>query len=127
MAEFVLDASAILAIAFNEPGSELAMERMPRACVSAVNYSEVCAKMVDKGFDVREACDWLEAMRLDVIDFARPEAKLAAALRETKSLRRISFADRACISLASREGATAVSTDRAWAELDLPCPVELIR
>lgn len=127
MAEFVLDASAILAIAFSEPGAETAILRMPTACVSAVNYSEACAKMIDKGFGPSEALIHLDALGLEIIDFSKPEAARAAALRENMHWRHISFADRACISLAAREGATAVTTDRAWADLDLPCPVELIR
>ncbi|MEX0955497.1 MAG: type II toxin-antitoxin system VapC family toxin [Rhizobiaceae bacterium] len=127
MAEFVFDASAILAIAFKEPGAEIAVARMPAACVSAVNYSEAYAKMIDKGFGAVEAHSWLEALRLEVLGFAKPDAASAARLRETAVWRRISFADRACISLAAREGATAVTTDRIWSKLDLPCPVELIR
>jgi PIN domain nuclease of toxin-antitoxin system len=127
MAEFVFDASAILAIAFREPGAEVAVARMAAACVSAVNYSEAYAKMIDKGFGTFEAHSLLEALRLEVVGFAKPEAASAARLRETEAWRRISFADRACISLAAREGATAITTDRIWAKLDLPCPIELIR
>jgi ribonuclease VapC len=127
MAEFVFDASAILAVAFNETGSEKVIARMRRACVSSVNYSEACAKMIDKGFGSSEASDWLDALQIEVVDFARPEALEAAAIRGTVAWKRISFADRACVSLAARIGAAAVTTDRIWTDLDLPCRIELIR
>lgn len=126
-ADYVLDASALLAIAFREPGGEIAVRRMASACVSAVNYSEACAKMVDKGFDAREAFGWLEALRLEVVGFDRVGAEQAATLRARARGAGLSFADRACLALAIDRGATAITTDRAWAGLDLPCAVELIR
>ena len=127
MPDYVFDASAVLAIAFNEPGADVALAYMARSCVSAVNYSEACAKLVDRGLTVTEAFERLEELRLDVVFFDRIQARDAASLREVTKLKRISFADRACLSLAVREDAVAVTTDRAWAELDLPCRVELIR
>ncbi|MBN9245690.1 MAG: type II toxin-antitoxin system VapC family toxin [Mesorhizobium sp.] len=127
MTDFVFDASAILAIAFKEPGADKAITRMAGARVSAVNYSEACAKLVDKGFAAQEAFNWLEALRLDVIGFDKEDASQAASLRAATRMKRLSFADRACLALALSRDATAVTTDRAWATLDLPCAIELIR
>ena len=127
MADFVLDASALLAIAFNEPGADIAISRMAACSVSAVNYSEASAKMIDKGFDPAEATGWLDALALDIVAFDRAAAARAAALRPIVGARRLSFADRACIALAADIEATAVTTDRAWADIGLPCTVELIR
>ena len=127
MADFVLDASAILAIAFREPGADKAVARMPKACVSSVNYSEACAKLIDKGFAADEAFSWLEALRVDVVAFDRSDAAQAAALRTTTKHRRLSFADRACLALSISREAVAVTTDRAWTTLDIGCSVELIR
>lgn len=127
MADFVFDASAILAIAFKEPGAENAMARMSKACVSTVNYSEACAKLIDKGFAAEEAFNWLEALRLDVVVFDRSDAAQAASLRSATKLKRFSFADRACLALAISRQAVAMTTDRAWKTVDLGCSVELIR
>ena len=38
-----------------------------------------------------------------------------------------SLADRACLALAMRLGLPALTTDRAWAELDLPVEVVVLR
>jgi len=46
------------------------------------------------------------------------------ALTKSKGL---SLGDRICLALAEREGLTVLTTDRAWAELDLDIKVELIR
>ena len=58
------------------------------------------------------------------------DAELAvstARLRPATKRLGLSFADRACIATALRLDATIVTADRAWAGLDLPCPVQLIR
>lgn len=127
MADYVFDASALLAIAFNEPGADRAIARMAGASISAVNYSEAGAKLIDKGFDPVEAFTWLDALRLHVIDFDTDCARQAAALRTGTRERRLSFADRACLAQAMKEDAVALTTDRVWAELDLACGVELLR
>jgi PIN domain nuclease of toxin-antitoxin system len=40
---FVLDASALLCLLFDEPGADRVEARLTRASVSAVNYHEVLA------------------------------------------------------------------------------------
>ena len=41
--------------------------------------------------------------------------------------RGLSLGDRACLALARRLAATAVTTDRAWREVDVGAAVEVIR
>lgn len=127
MTNNVFDASAVLAIAFKEPGADNAIARMSSARISTVNYSEAGAKLIDKGFGAEEAFAWLGALRLELVTFDEAAAMAAASLRAVTKHKRLSFADRACLALAIRSGDTAVTTDRAWSTLDLPCPVELIR
>lgn len=127
MADFVFDASAVLAIAFKEPGADNAIARMSGASISSVNYSEAGAKLIDKGFGTEEAFQWLDALRFEVFQFDKDFALRAASLRGVARQKRLSFADRACLALTIARGAIAVTTDRAWTTLDLPCAVELIR
>ncbi|MCH7746412.1 MAG: VapC toxin family PIN domain ribonuclease, partial [Chloroflexi bacterium] len=49
MPEFVLDASALLALLNAEPGAELVSEALPHAAISTINLSEVVAKLVEAG------------------------------------------------------------------------------
>jgi ribonuclease VapC len=64
---------------------------------------------------------------ITVVAFEQEDAPLAGRLADVAPKGVLSLGDRACIATAIRLGATAVTTDRAWADLDLPCPIELIR
>ena len=127
MSDVVLDASAILAIVFGEPGEERAMALVSSALVSAVNLSEAAAKMNEQGFDAGEAETLLEGLGMDVAEFGRRDAYGAGRLRRETRGAGLSFGDRACLALAMREGLAVETADRAWAELDLGVRVEVIR
>jgi PIN domain nuclease of toxin-antitoxin system len=45
----VLDASALLALVNQEAGQEVVAELLPRSVVSAVNVSELVAKLTEQG------------------------------------------------------------------------------
>jgi PIN domain nuclease of toxin-antitoxin system len=123
----VLDASAVLAILNFEPGAEKARSYLPDGWISAANAAEVGAKLSDKGMPVAAAQSALALLRLKVADFDAALAHASVELRQPTRAKGLSLADRACLSLAIREQATAVTADRVWADIDLPCKVELIR
>ncbi|PWV99035.1 PIN domain nuclease of toxin-antitoxin system [Hoeflea marina] len=127
MKPVVLDASAILALAFREPGEERVTGVLSQAIVNAVNLSESAVKLIKKGFAPDEAINWLGAIGFEVVSFDTDHGWRASRLSADPANKRLSFADRACIATAERVGATALTTDRIWADLDLPCKVELIR
>jgi ribonuclease VapC len=124
----VLDASAVLALLQNEAGAERVADLLSGAAMSAVNLSEVVAKLTDHGMpadDVREALDGLP---LDVHAFDREAAFAAGELRRITRGAGLSLGDRACLALAARLGAAALTADRAWAALATDiAPVILIR
>ena len=49
MSEVVLDASALLALLNDEPGAGEVEKTVPGAIISAVNLSEVVAKLAERG------------------------------------------------------------------------------
>jgi ribonuclease VapC len=124
----VLDASALLALLQDEPGAERVAELLSGAAMSAVNLSEVVAKLIDHGMpaaDVREALDGLP---LDVHAFDREAAFAAGELRRITRGAGLSLGDKACLALAARLDVAAVTADRAWAAFaDDVAPVTLIR
>ncbi len=123
----VLDSSAILAAYNNEQGADKVRGAAGQRLVSAVNFSEVEAKLLERGMP-QEAILLLESyLPCDIIDFDRALASLCAKLRQLTKRRGLSLGDRACLALAIRENATALTADRAWAELDIGMTVELIR
>lgn len=127
MTPFVLDASALLAVVRDERGASIVMKHMAGALMSAVNASEAVMRGVEKGFPFESLRSLIIYRQIDVVPFDWNLAQSAARLRPATKHRGLSFADRACLALAIRESATVLTADRAWASLDLPCPIEVIR
>jgi ribonuclease VapC len=124
---YILDASALLAIIQDERGGDHALARLPGCLMSTVNLSEALMRGAEKGASLREMQELLATQRVQLIEFDEFLAVEAARLRPATRHLGLSFADRACIATAMSRGATVVTADRAWATLDLSCPIELIR
>jgi len=124
----VLDASAVLALINNEPGHDVVAEHLQGATLGAVNLAEVVGKLVDAGVDVRRLRVLLAAAGVVVEPLTAADAELAGALRAIPGGRLLSLGDRCCLALTTRATPTEVLTaDRAWADLDLPIKVRLLR
>ncbi|GJE36903.1 type II toxin-antitoxin system VapC family toxin [Methylobacterium persicinum] len=93
-----------------------------------MNYSEVVAKIVERGGTVEFAAAVLDPLHLDTVDFDRPQAIEAGRLRAATRRAGLSFGDRACLALAAVQGLPVMTADRAWAELPLAgLRIELLR
>ena len=123
----VLDASAVLAMLWNEPGAERVSEVFAGAKISAVNVAELTAKLVDRGAADHHAVGILESLSLNVIPFDKEQAIASGLLRRATRGLGLSLGDRACLTLARREGATALTIDRGWTRLEIGGVVEGIR
>lgn len=122
----VLDASALLALLQDEPGSEVVEPLLETAVVSSVNWSEVAQKSLERGVEVAGLRQDLTALGLTQAPFTNRDAEDTASLREgTKDLG-LSLADRACLALAGRLGTEALTTDRVWTRVT-SVPVRVIR
>lgn len=114
---FVLDASALLCLLKGESGAERVMAALPRAWVSAVNLSEVYAKLADAGGSEDRIARAVGGLHLRVEPFDDAQARRAGMLRPMTKALGLSLGDRACLALAQHRGALALTTDRAWADL----------
>jgi len=127
-ARSALDASAILALVHQEPGSERVTEALALgAAMSAVNFSEVVAKLAEAGMTHREIHEVLDSLQIEVVPFDTVSAYEAGLLRPATRHLGLSLGDRACLALARLLGVPALTTDRAWSDLPLGVPVQVIR
>ena len=124
---YLLDASAALAIIYDEPGAGRVAEVLPEACISSVNLSEVVAKLHDRNVSERNIELNLNDLDLDVLAFDDRLALLAGNLRPLTRHLGLSLGDRACLATAQASSLTVLTADRAWAELELGIQVELVR
>jgi ribonuclease VapC len=123
----VVDASAVLALLFGEPGAELVADAITEgAAISAVNLSEVATLLLRHGHDPQTLLAPVRE-QVTVEPFTSEDALAAAALYPRTSTHGLSLADRACLALARRLNAIAVTADRSWADLELDITIQLIR
>jgi ribonuclease VapC len=124
---YILDASALLCLLQDEKGAERVAEALPKAHIGAVNYSEVCGKLVEAGLNQDTVDSLIAGLQLQVISFDREQARLAGSLRRTTREFGLSLGDRACLALARVRGAVALTCDKSWTRIDAGCRVELAR
>ncbi len=123
MSKTVVDASVILAILLNEVADSSVLKG---AVVSAVNFSEVLSKMQDYGLTRTDLQVTLHLLA-GIEPFTESQANRSGELRPLTRAAGLSLGDRACLALALELGADVYTADRAWAALDLPCRIHLIR
>jgi PIN domain nuclease of toxin-antitoxin system len=127
MADWVLDASAVLALMRSEAGAAQVVSALPASLVASVNAAEVVGRLIREGVDA-------DAARLTMIELGCPilpiDAELglrAGTLAAATATHGLSLGDRCCLALAEREGLTALTADRAWSRLGLPIKIAMIR
>ena len=127
MPEVVIDASALLALLNDEPGADVVAEALPQGVISAVNLSEVVAKLCDAGMPEKAIHQALQPLGIEIVPFDEEQAYEAGLLRASTQDWGISLGDRACLSLAKKLGIDALTADRAWTELSIGTTIKVIR
>jgi ribonuclease VapC len=127
MSKGVLDASAILAILFEEPGAEnLTDEILDTAVVSTVNLAEVQSKLVRMGHNPEAA--WNNTLSVaPAEDYTSAHSKIAGTLVKSTQHLGLSLGDRSCLALAIALEAEVYTTEKLWKNLKLGVPIHVIR
>lgn len=123
----ILDASALLAYLKGEPGQAVVDGVLSESVMSSVNWAEVVQKSVSAGVEVDGMLDDLRALGLRVEPFTPEDGERAGQLWAQTRSAGLSLGDRACLSLGLRLGNPVLTSDRAWASLNLSLDVQVIR
>jgi PIN domain nuclease of toxin-antitoxin system len=124
----VLDASALLTLLLEEPGTDTVGEAIKAgALIGAVNLAEAVAKLLDYGWTEAEVLSELRQASLSVAEFTADHAWRAGVLRNLTRRLGLSLGDRACLALAQASGLPVLTADRGWSQLDVGVTVRLCR
>jgi len=123
----VIDASAVLALLDDEPGSERVAQVLGGAAISAVNLAEVLGRLRRHGLGADAAAMAVDSLALEVVAFDRDLAAEAAEIEALAVRHGLSLGDRACLATARRLRRPAITADRAWLRLGIGVRVVSIR
>ena len=127
MDEVVLDASAVLAYIYGEPGAEVVAPALDRAIVSSVNLSEVVAKLAESGSSHGQIRRDLNRLDMRIVPFDEDQAYRAGMMRPATRRFGLSLGDRACLALGQIINSPVMTAERVWPEVPLDLEVQLIR
>lgn len=129
----VLDASALLAYLGDEPGADVVADAVAGgAAMGTANVAEALSVLAGRGQEPAQVMAQLSQQGLlggavSLEPLSSEDAVEVARLRPATKAAGLSLADRACLALAARLGAPALTADRAWAQLELEVQVLVIR
>lgn len=129
VADPILDASAVLAVIFEEAGADRVATYLPGARISAINAAEVMSKLADLGMPDDTIDAIMDDLQLTVLPFDAVHARESARLRPLTRPLGLSLGDRGCLAVAKQFEAPVLTTDRTWARLDdaVGVTIELLR
>ena len=129
----VLDASALLALVYDEAGADRVEPAIRNgALISTVNWAEALSRMAERGDPVDRGVPRLRTQvdaigALTIWPYDEVQAIETARLRTATRSLGLSLADRACLALARLRRLPVFTTDRAWRSLHLSIKIEVIR
>ena len=113
----VLDASAVLALLFDEPGAAKVRERIHGGLLGTTNLAEITAKLTDKGVPSEEAARAVTLLGVEVVPFTEAHAHASTLMRPMTRAAGLSLGDRACLALAITRDLPALTAERRWPEI----------
>lgn len=129
MTDAVLDASALLALLRDEPGAERVRSALRSSAMTTINFGEVVGFYARRGASERDIRALLHPLSVERIAFDEELAYVVGLMLPATSSAGLSLGDRACLALAIRLGAKALTADRSWSRIarTVGVDVEIIR
>lgn len=128
MSKVIFDASVLLALIKNEPGSKNLEKHLGSIIMSSVNVSEVAATLLDSSITYEEMLECIEPLVNHIVSFDEEQSYLAANLKKLTKHKGLSLGDRACIALGIKLQVPIYTADKIWGNLQLDnANIKLIR
>jgi ribonuclease VapC len=123
----ILDASAIMAVALDEPGAGSVVARLNESIISTANYAEALTSMLKKGMSPPSAEAIFIELKLRIEPVTASHARTAALLWPKTKSAGLSLDDRICLALALERDDEVLTADRTWLTIPHGAKVTLIR
>ncbi len=123
----VLDASALMALLRDEPGADKVAAVLTGALISAVNYSEILKKTIERGGESAPVAAFIRSLGITIVTYDEAQAVVSADLYTKTKKHGMSFADRACLALGVTRKLPVLTAERAMAAIRLPIKIQVIR
>ena len=132
MSNFVLDASALMAYFYQEPGADVVESAILQGSfISTINWAEVLSTAIHRGEDIDGLISKIEnaneLSKLTILPAIEIDAIQIARLRPATKTLGLSLGDRACLALGLRLDLTVLTADQVWRNLALNIPITIIR
>jgi ribonuclease VapC len=111
----------------SEPGAEIVRASIVGALMSAVNYSEVMKKTIERSVAVDTLHALVKSASLEIVPFDTSLAEASAEFYPATKAHGMSFADRACLALGIQRKLMVLTAERKMGIKSLPITVKLIR
>jgi PIN domain nuclease of toxin-antitoxin system len=125
--EFVLDASALLALVNNEAGANEVRALLARSIMSSVNLCETVYRLRQARMSLEEIRLALAPLIPEAVPFDDSLAYVAASIHDKTRGQGLSLGDCACLALALTRGIPAVTTESEWEKCEIGVSVKRIR
>lgn len=126
----VLDASALLAVAFHEPGRDIVLAHIRRSgssvLIHSVNAFEVVTKLCYRGIPEADAWAVVELHDITRVDEVGEDV-LHNAVRLKLASADLSLGDCVCIAFAEYTGGVCVTSDKRFRGAKTTAPISLFR
>jgi PIN domain nuclease of toxin-antitoxin system len=125
--DFVLDASAVVALIRKETGWEQVENCLQNALISSINFTETIYILRRRGMPIEAVREVMNSLIPAPAHFDSEQAYQTASFVEATRGQGLSLADCACLALAHIEGALAVTAERRWDGVALDVKIKRIR
>ncbi|EJL24233.1 type II toxin-antitoxin system VapC family toxin [Novosphingobium sp. AP12] len=114
MSDFILDASALIAMLKQEKGATKVAKAIASARMSVVNYAEVVSHYAHLGMPSAAIDAMLDPLPIAIVPADHATSRIAGRLRSVTASAGLSLGDRYCLALAQRDGLPAWTSDSQW-------------